>query len=96
LARKKKSDSSRGSSDYDSSFEVVDQTEVVKTKYRAVLAYLIDRDEVNSLIEASTCEYIDVPGTVSDADYPTYLEDEVASLIEGGYHPRKLKKKSKT
>ena len=64
-----------------------------RPKYRLVLAYLLDQDEVNKLIEASTAQYVEPIVSTRSSDYETYTEEEVAALLDCTFHPRRSKKK---
>lgn len=69
------------------------EQEEVRPKYRVTLAYIIDEDEVNELVEASYSAYVELPNaTAHHSNYPTYMEEETISLVNGDFRPRKLKK----
>jgi len=94
LAKKNKRKSrSEEQFEYDPPFEIEEQMEPPKVKYKQVLAYLIDQDEVNMLVEASYSEYVEPPGSIVNTNYLTYIEEECVALIDGNFHPRKSKKK---
>jgi hypothetical protein len=64
-------------------------------KYRLKMAYLIDQDEVNQLIEASQAPYVDEPKEFELTNYSTYVEEEVVALLAGEpYRRKRFKKKS--
>lgn len=52
------------------------------------LEYLLDKDEVNRLINASESKLIDETSN-TNLDYPTYSMDEVQALLRGDYDPTK-------
>ncbi len=91
--KKRKNRTREPSDDYEVPFELDDEVEQPKIAHKIVLAYLIDQDEVNMLINASTAEYVEPPGPVTTINQNSYSEDEVFALISGDFHPRKTKKK---
>ena len=72
---------------------VEEDYEPPRTVYKATLVYLIDQDEVNMLIQASTAEYVEPPVPVRDEYYTTYEEYEVFQLLNG--EPITLRKPKK-
>ena len=75
-------------------FDSEDEPVKSSKPYKAVLAYMLDRDEINGLIAASTAPYVDLPVPEVTADYATYTPEESTALVIGKFRPRKLKKKS--
>jgi hypothetical protein len=94
LAKKNRRRTSREpSDDYGPDFDCEQSEKVERPTYKTTVAYLIDQDEVNALLAASTSEHID-PIKVSTAiDYSTYTEEEVNAILACDYQPRKFKKK---
>jgi hypothetical protein len=58
-----------------------------------VLSYLIDQDEVNALVEASTSPYVEPERPPADYNYQTYTKGEVAALLAGDFAPVKSNKR---
>lgn len=81
--------------EYEIPFEPEEEVEQPRTYYKTTLAYLIDQDEVNELVKASTAAFVEPQPPNTSTDHPTYTEEECASLVDGTYMPRKVKKKSK-
>lgn len=79
--------------EYDPPFESEDIPEKPRPKYKTVMVYLIDQDEVNRLIEASNSEYVEPPRPPQDYNYSTYTEEECLALQNCDYYPRRFKKK---
>jgi len=75
----------------------IEQEQELRTesKYRLKMAYTLDQDEVNLLIDASHAPYVELPSEViHSTEYDTYSEDEVLSLLDGQPpRPRKRIKK---
>lgn len=94
MAKKNKSRTKgREPFEYNPPFESEELPEEPRPKYKTVLAYLLDQDEVNRLINASNTEYVELPHDSGPTDYSTYTRDECAALINGKPHQRKTKKK---
>ena len=79
--------------EYDAPYEAEEAPEQPKQTYKITLVYLIDQEEVNTLISASTAQYVEPEREVVTGDYPTYSEEECTSLMHGKYPQRKTKKK---
>lgn len=94
MSKKQKRKSTREPLKYDPPFEIEEQESEPRPKYKLVLAYLLDQDEVNSLIEASSAPYVEPPPSVPPTEYNTYTQEEVSALLDSNYVPRKLKKKN--
>jgi hypothetical protein len=62
-------------------------------KYRVKMAYLLDQEEVNRLIEASSAPLPEIAQPEPTIHFNSYTEEEVQSLLEGDFKPRKTKKK---
>ena len=54
-------------------------------KSEARLEYLLDQDEINSLIEASVAPYVPQEPSEINLNYKTYTQVEVNALIAGDY-----------
>jgi hypothetical protein len=90
--KNKRKTKSRELPEYEPPFESEELEEQPKPKYKIVLVYVLDQDEINRLLEASSAEYVEPPGPVVDANYATYTEYEADSLVSGNFYPRKKKK----
>jgi len=94
LAKKKGKRTREPVEDYENSFEPELYEEEPRVKYKTTLAYLIDQDEVNRLIEASSPTQLDFAPVVVDINHPTYTKEDAIALINGyNFEPRKIKKK---
>ena len=93
MAKKNKRPKAREPFEYDPPFESEEPLEKPRTKYKTVMVYLIDQDEVNVLIEASNSTYVEAPKPAFDYNYSTYTEEECLALQNCAYVPRKYKKK---
>lgn len=62
-------------------------TKPTVNKSPVTMEYLLDQDEVNSLIDASNAPIIDEVSTQQDTNYPTYSQREVIALVDGNYDP---------
>lgn len=72
------------------SFEEQEESEAVeRPKYRLTLAYLIDQEEVNMLVAASTEEFVDPPESEPSLNYETYTMMEAVQLVNNDYKPPK-------
>ena len=80
--------------EYDSEFESEEAAEQPRARYEITMAYILNQDDVNGLIRASTEAYIEpITGQSRGDNYTTYTLEEVDALINGVFHPRKSKKK---
>ena len=95
MSKKPKRKSSRDPVRYDPPFEFEQDEEPLakQPKYKTKLVYLLDQDEVNMLVDASTAEYVDEIPPEFHINYATYSEEEVLALLDCDYTPRKFKKK---
>lgn len=93
MSKKQKRKSTREPVRYDPPFEVEEQESEPKARYKLVLAYMLDQEEVNALIAASTSPYVEPPPSVLPTEYSSYSEEEVLGLLDSNYVPRKLKRK---
>ena len=91
--KNKRKNNTREPLEYDPPFESEEQPEQPRTKYKTVMVYVLDQDEVNSLIEASNSVYVEPPGPLVNTEYSTYTEEECVALVDGNFHPRKSRKK---
>jgi hypothetical protein len=95
LAKKTKRKSSKEPVRYDTPFEIEEEDyekSPPRTVSSLVMAYILDQNEVNSLIEASEAPYVDAPVDPTFVTQ-TYSEEEVAALMDCNYKPRRYKKK---
>lgn len=50
-----------------------------------ILEYLLDKEEVRLLIEASSAPYVDPLETIPSVNYATFSPEEVSNLVDGNY-----------
>lgn len=55
------------------------------------MEYLIDRDEVNRLINASFAPWVEPPTPEVNTNYTTYSREEVEALMNCNYNPDHFK-----
>lgn len=79
--------------DFDDELESHEESPKQQNKYKIVKAFLLDQEEVNALVEASSSLYVEPPQKPFSLEYLTYSQEEVLALIKGDYKPRKFKKK---
>ena len=92
MANKSKRRNKEPSENY--SPDLDEEVEQPRIKYRMVLMYLIDQDEVNELIAASTAEFVESIQPVEVIHQHSYSLEEANQLINGEpISTRKLKKK---
>ena len=90
--KKKRSDTREPLDEYDEPYQPVEKTRIVS---RIEMVYILDQDEVNFLINASTAPYVELERPIPNTGYSTYTEEEAYTLIEGNFYPREPHKKKK-
>lgn len=93
MSKKQKRKNTREPLEYDLPFESEEYVEEPRSKYKFTLAYLIDQDEVNALIAASTSPYVEPPSNIVNTEYSTYTQAEVNALLNNDFAPKNKKKK---
>jgi hypothetical protein len=91
--KNKRKSNAREPLEYEIPFEPEEVAEEPRIKYKTTLVYILDQDEVNGLIEASTSQYVEPQTAITPTNYPTYTAEECTGLMDGYYYPRKTKKK---
>ena len=95
MAKKnKRKNKAREPLEYEIPYEPEEVVEQPRTINRATLVYLIDQDEVNMLINASTAEFVEPIPPVEVIHQHSYTSEEANQLVNGEpIAARKSKKK---